>query len=380
MYGLKVAGRVWSDVANKFMTALEVNGTKFKATISDPCVYTHRDKKGKLDCVVDLHVDDFRHCGKPKIVAFVKAALAKKWKVTSNNLVKRHLGVNYNWSADGKSVELDVKDKIKDVLSDYGMDDCRTVEVPCEARLTKPVKAITHREVQFMRGKRYQAGIGSLLWISRQARPDISWVTTHLSQFCSDPRPEHWNLFVRVLRYLNGTQDWVLRYTKSNTKGIMLTDSDWAPKESEKRKSTSGRVFLVAGGAVGWSSKKQDSVAQSSAEAELIALAGGAQEAMWLKRFLKELDMDDKKSDGCIEIQVDNNACKQIANNRMLSDRTKHIDIKYFAVRDYITNGDLKVTRVDTKDNTSDIFTKPLLKIKFAQFRKDMGVGPSLLS
>ena len=97
---------------------------------------------------------------------------------------------------------------------------------------------------------------------------------------------------------------------------------------------------------------------------------------MWIKRFLKELDLDDGHP---LEIQVDNNACKQIANNRMLSERTKGLDIRYFAIREYIQKKHLAVTRVDTKDNTADIFTKPLQATKFRQFRQELGIGPSIL-
>lgn len=240
-----------------------------------------------------------------------------------------------------------------------------------------------------MRDKKYNKGVGSLLWIARQTRPDLEWVTNHLSQFLSDPRPEHWNLFVRVLRYLSLTTHFVFRYSRNSRKIMMQTDSDWAPKEAEKRRSTSGYVSLWGNAALSWKSKGQTSTAESSAEAELVALSLGAKEALWMRRFLKELDMDGQEESpmeiqnkggevpDCLEIQVDNNACKQIANNREMSERTKHLDVKYFAVREHIDDGQLSVTRVDTADNTSDIFTKPLSEEKFRKFRADLGVVPS---
>ncbi len=86
--------------------------------------------------------------------------------------------------------------------------------------------------------------------------------------------------------------------------------------------------------------------------------------------------MDDGKPQ---EILVDNDACKQIANNRMTSERTKGLDIRFFAVRDYIKKKLLAVNRIDTARNTSDIFTKPLLATKFRQFRADLGIGPPIL-
>ena len=377
MYGLKVAGRVWSDVANDFMTSLEFQGRKFTPTTSDPCVYTWRDRKGKLGGVVDLHVDDFRQIGTPALVTFIQAALAKQWQITNTREIKRHLGVNYVWSADGKTVELNQHDKIAELLADFNMEECRSVDVPCEKRLSKAKSPVTREEEIFMRDKLFNKGVGSLLWISRQTRPDIEFVTNHLSQFLSDPRPQHWTLLTRVLRYLHGTKHYVLRYTASGGKVTIYTDSDWAAKETEERRSVSGRAVLTAGGAISWKSNVQKNViAQSSAEAELVALASGAQEALWVKRFLKELDMDDGKPQ---EILVDNDACKQIANNRMTSERTKGLDIRFFAVRDYIKKKLLAVNRIDTARNTSDIFTKPLLATKFRQFRADLGIGPPIL-
>jgi hypothetical protein len=388
MYGLPAAGRVWSETANAFMTSLEYDGLKFKPTASDPCVYTLRNKSGKLICVVDLHVDDFRHAGVPEAVAFVKAALKREWKCTSNDQMHRHLGVNYKWSADGESVEMSQHDKINDLLADFNMTDCKPMAVPIEKRLSKATKPITPEEAHFMRDKDYRAGVGALLWLCRITRPDLSWATVHLSQFVADPRPEHWRSLVTTLRYLKTTKHFVLRYSRTNGRGVMTasgfrepdrtrmeTDSDWAPKEAEKRRSTSGYAFLMGGGAVSWRSKKQSCTAQSSCEAELISLASGGQEAVWMQRFLEELDLQSKGVP--LEIAVDNTACEQIANNRVMSERTKHLDVKYFAVRDYIEKGKISVGRVSTSDNVSDIFTKPLTKLKFRQFRAGLGVGPT---
>ena len=121
-------------------------------------------------------------------------------------------------------------------------------------------------------------------------------------------------------------------------------------------------------------SKGQPTVALSTAEAELIALALGAQEAMWLRKALIELRLVDPKSSAPMSIGVDNNAAIQISTKTTMSERTKHLDCKYFAVREFIEDGHLNVERVDTADNTADIFTKPLGKTKFEKFRLDLGV------
>jgi hypothetical protein len=378
MYGLKSAGRVWSDLANEFMLSLEFRGAKFQVSKNDPCVFYWRNRRGILGAIIELHVDDWRIGGRPAVSRFIKQELSKKWKCTFSDRATRHLGINYTYAKDGSWVEIDQHDKVHDILADFNMLNARGANVPCVARGSKATEPITPEEEFFMRDKDYNKGVGDLLWLSRQTRPDLEWITNHLSQFLSDPRPQHWKLFIDALRYLNSHRYYVLRFTKPShsSRPITFTDSDFAPKQSEQRRSTSGRVSIFGGAALSWKSRKQNCTATSSAEAELVALADGTTESVWLRRFLQELDMF--PSDEPLTIKVDNNACKEIANNRMLSQRIKHIDTRYFAVRDYIKNGTVSVSRVDTSLNTSDIFTKPLAKNKFRQFRKDLGVVPSL--
>ena len=95
-----------------------------------------------------------------------------------------------------------------------------------------------------------------------------------------NPTNQHWTAVKRILRYLNGTKELGLLYNSGEMKDCVgYSDADWAG-DLDDRKSTSGYIFHTGGAAVSWKSKKQSSVALSTAEAEYMALASAAQEAL----------------------------------------------------------------------------------------------------
>ena len=128
----------------------------------------------------------------------------------------------------------------------------------------------------------YQSVIGSLLYLAGATRPDLSQSVHKLAQYSSCPTTEHWSFFKRILRYVKGTVDMGLLFKcHSNSSLAVYADSDYAGDLSD-RKSTSGYVLLKNGAAISWKSKKQSVVAQSTAEAEYIALFFAVQETIWI--------------------------------------------------------------------------------------------------
>ena len=111
----------------------------------------------------------------------------------------------------------------------------------------------------------------------------------------SEPSKLHFGAAKRILRYLQGTKQLGLRYKKEEgSKLIGYTDSDWAGSLDD-RKSTSGYIFCLGTKPISWSSKKQKTVALSSAEAEYIAATDAACEAVWLKRLIEDLQQGDNE-------------------------------------------------------------------------------------
>jgi len=147
-------------------------------------------------------------------------------------------------------------------------------------------------------------------------------------------------------------------------------DADWA-NDLGDRKSTSGYVFKLAGGAISWSSKKQSSVALSSTEAEYIAGAHTAKELVWLQRLLGDIGMPD---DSPTTLCIDNQSAIAIAKNPQFHDRTKHIEVRYHYLHDKVEEEELELEYVPTGEQIADALTKALNKDKHTTFAKEMGV------
>ncbi|KAJ8650933.1 hypothetical protein MRB53_003956 [Persea americana] len=143
----------------------------------------------------------------------------------------------------------------------------------------------------------YMQMVGSLMYLT-STRPDIMFVVSLLSRYLAHPTALHLQAVKRVLRYIKGTLTYGIFYKKGGNKELLAyTDSDYAG-DLEDRKSTSGFSFLLSSGAVSWSSKKQPVVTLSTTEAEFIAAASCACQAVWLRRMLEQLNHASTRATG----------------------------------------------------------------------------------
>uniref|UniRef100_A0AAV1UU28 Polyprotein n=1 Tax=Peronospora matthiolae TaxID=2874970 RepID=A0AAV1UU28_9STRA len=185
----------------------------------------------------------------------------------------------------------------------------------------------------------FRNAVGCLMYLMVGTRPDLAAAVGVLSQFSADPCPTHWQALKRVLRYIQGTREYGIEYQATNNDKLHgYSDADWAG-DVEARRSTSGYTFILNNGYVSWRSKKQSTVALSSTEAEYMALTEAAQEAIWLKALLCELD--EMRSDEAVKIYEDNQGSIALAKNPEFHKRTKHIDIRYHFVREKVAEGTL---------------------------------------
>jgi hypothetical protein len=202
-------------------------------------------------------------------------------------------------------------------------------------------------------------------------RLDLCFAVNTLSQFMVEPKRVHWVVAKYVLRYLRGIVEFGLSYIQGD--GVELvgySDADWAGS-SVDRKSTSGCCFSVGSGAISWFSRKQKSVALSSAEDEYMAGSLASCEAIWLQKLL--MSFFDQVLDTTM-IHCDNQRCIKLSENPMLHDRSKHIEIRYHFIRDCMQKGSVKLQYVPNSEQIADILTKPLVKGKFVYFRDKLGV------
>ena len=170
--------------------------------------------------------------------------------------------------------------------------------------------------------------VGSLPYAAIATRPDIAQAVGAVSKCNSCPTESQLTAVKRIFRYLKGTIDIGLRYQKcDNGTLIGFSDADWAGD----RHSTTGNLFVISGGAISWLSRKQSVVALSTTEAEYVALCGATQEAVWLRRWLPNIQ---STATTATIINEDNRGTIAVARNPVSHARTKHIVIKFHYVRE----------------------------------------------
>ena len=173
----------------------------------------------------------------------------------------------------------------------------------------------------------YWEAIGALLYASLGTRPNITFAVQMLSQFSSKPSNEHWRGVKRILHYLQGTKTLGITYDDLNGYADIhvfgYSDADWASSPMD-RKSVSGYVFLIRGGAVAWSSKTQPTVALLTTEVEYMASSNATTQAIWLRNLFMELNFIQPLP---AELLLDNQSAIALASNPQFHARSKHINI-----------------------------------------------------
>lgn len=372
IYGLKQSAHLW----NKEVDGL-LRRHGFESVPGDECVYTHRSKKtGLIDCILGVHVDDIIIAAPEGKMHRVKDILSKAYTMTDLGRLSWYLGIKVEWDDVAGRCHLSQEAMIDEILGEHYMGQCNRKFVPARRDfMRKPVDKCSEEEKQWMEVRaytntKYRALVGSLQYLALATRPDIAYAVGQLARFVQDPRRVQWNAAKQVLAYLQGSKMCKLQFSRDLSMEIIgSSDADWAGNLDD-RSSTSGFTFLYGGGALSWKSKKQQAPARSSAESEIMALDLAVREARWLRKLAIGLGMSTKP----IKIHEDNSAAIAISAKHRRTQRTKHIDVQYFAVCDDVEQKRVEISPVASEDNVADIFTKGLDRVKFEKFRKMLGV------
>ncbi|XP_016747294.1 secreted RxLR effector protein 161-like [Gossypium hirsutum] len=177
------------------------------------------------------------------------------------------------------------------------MKDCKAISTPMnqKEKLIKDDGSAKVIEAEF------RSLVGCLMYLTA-TRPDILNAVSILSRFMHCPNETHMRVAKRVIRYIKGTWSYGVKFLKhGELKLIGFSDSDWGGSIDDM-KSTSGYCFFLGSGMFSWSSKKQETVVQSTAEAEFVAVIATVDQALWLRKILVDLNMEQKQS---TEILVD---------------------------------------------------------------------------
>ena len=210
--------------------------------------------------------------------------------------------------------------------------------------------------------KLYQHLTGSINHLAVFTRPDISFAAAKLAQFNQNPTATHFSAALHVLRYLKGTRNRCIVYKRQEHHLNILghSDSDWA-SDTIDRKSFTGYIFMMHGGPATWTAHKQTTVAHSSTDAEYMALSDASREAIARIQFFQELNIPSAP----VLILADSQTAIDVADGSAINHtKTKHIDIRYHALRHYIQDDKVLVSHIPRADNIADLFTKALPRQK----------------
>ena len=294
-----------------------------------------------------------------------KQKLMLKYVMKDLGIVKQFLGVNVEYHND--KIFIHQSEFALALLRKFNFDNAKPVNTPIETS-TKLISATDDDKLFDI--EMYQSAVGALLYLATRTRPDISFAVGNVSKFCTKPTEKHWMAVKRIFRYIKGTLELGIAYDRSaNDKCKGWTDADWAG-DSNDRKSTSGYCFTLSNGIISWRSTKQTCVALSTAEAEYVALASSAQEAVWLGKVLNDLQSNNVP----IMIYEDNQSAICLAKSNRNHPKTKHIDIKYNYVRDVLSKSLIEICYCPTDENLADIFTKGLPADRFCKLRLMLGM------
>lgn len=254
IYGLKQASRQWYKKFDSVITSFN-----FTENLVDECVYMKT--AGKNFIFLILYVDDILLASSDlNMLNVTKAFLSKNFDMKNLGEASFVLGIEIKRDTKNGLLGLSQLSYINKVLTRFDMQKCAPGEVPvskCD-KLHKEQCPKTDLERESMKTKPYARLVGSIMYAQVCTRPDLAYAVGILARFQSDPGQEHWIVGKKVLRYLQRTKNHMLVYMRvKNIDVIGYTDSDFASHYPEHTKSTSGYVYMMAGGAITWRSVKQ---------------------------------------------------------------------------------------------------------------------------
>lgn len=357
LYGLKQAPRAWYDTLSTYL-----GESGYTRGTIDNTLFIKRSKKDVI--LVQLYVDDiiFGSTNEKLCKEFSKI-MSEKYKMSMMGELTYFLGLQVKQSKEG--IFISQGKYVKDLLKKFNFDQCSSMKTPMAA----PIKLDADLNGKAVELSAYRGMIGSLLYLTA-SRPDIMFSTCMCARYQASPKESHLAAVKRIFRYLKGTPNLGLWYPKDSGFDLIgYSDSDFAGCKID-RKSTTGGCQLLGGKLVSWTSKKQNTVSTSTAEAEYVAAGSCCAQVLWMKNQLHDYGTDFRQ----IPIYCDNTSAIAISNNPCLHSRTKHIDLRYHFIRDHVMKEDVELHFIPTEYQLADLFTKPLDEARFNFLISELGM------
>jgi hypothetical protein len=351
LYGLPGSGRAWYKCFDRFMRSQH-----FKPSPIDPCLYVHSSKQVFL-CT---YVDDCCLMGNPNLVPTALHNIQQQYKIRDLGFPHNFLGMQLTRTPAHLTITCE---KFCSTLLDRFNIQPKTVTTPLPSttNLTSFDASDTKPD-----SSRYRQLVGCINFAASHARPDVAAAAHQLARHLNNPSHAHMRAAERVIQHLHCTRKLGPRYsTNCSHQPITFSDSDWAGC-IDTRQSTSGRITMMQGAAVLWTSARQKSIALSSAEAEMVALNNAARDARFVRRLHASIGMPIMAP---TPIMVDNSAAIQWCDYKAKWSASRHISTQHFAVQDWKRRGHIAPLKVDTTRELADICTKNLPHATHAMLR-----------
>lgn len=359
MYGTHQANRNWVQYHKEGLLA-----AGYRTLYSDQCVFVRNVNEKFL--LSEVHTDDADVVTNDvDMLQHYIDTLSAFAPVGSAEPMQQFCGISVSRSKDG--ITIHQQPFVDELIRTLEMTDVTYRTCPAEAKLLR--KATSDAQLLgTAQHARYRTIVGSLQWLQCNTRPDISWSVAQLAKHLETPTKDHLRAAHHVIKYLRHHQRGIKYSQSDNAAPLCITaysDSDWG-SDGDDRKPYIGWVVMINNAPVLWRATKSTIVAQSTCEAEYIAAAYCAMDVTYLVQLLGELKLNIVPS-GPVTIFIDNRSAKALGESKKCSQHTRHIDIKYHLVRDLVEKGRIRMEWVASKNNCSDIMTKPLQQSLFAK-------------
>lgn len=360
LYGCVESAKLWYDKISH-----DLHNLGYKINNNDICVFNRIESNGTQTTLV-IHVDDMMisSCDDKHIDKIIKEIENLYPGLTKNRgKVFNYIGMTFDYNDKGR-VKITMDGFIKDLL-----EDCKDIlgvcPTPGKPNLFQVGDPSTNPFLTNHQREYFHSITAKLLYLSKRVRPDILTAVAFLTKRVLCPQQDDMDKLERTIQYVRGTRTFALTLEADDP--VQVTSYiDASYGVHPDMKSHTGAFITLGRGAVYAKSSTQKLNTKSSTEAELVGMSDCGNQVLWTRNFLEE----QQYTMGPATIFQDNMSTIQlIKNGRSTSERTRHVDIRYFFLTDRIKTGDIQVLYKPTKDMIADVLTKPLQGEPFRRLR-----------
>ena len=358
MYGCIKSARLFWEHLSTYLAKLGFVQNKYDLCVANKTINNNT-------CTIAWHVDDLKISHKEeKVVRDIIKQLEDEYGKMTVVTGDEHTNCGMNFVFRDSSVIINMKDYLKEAIEEFEIDYKKTVNSPAATYLFEVNENQTQLDDE--RKKLFHQITAKLLFVSKCGRPDIQVAMSFLTTRVTKPDEDDWKKLLRLMQYINCTINLELTLSIKSFNSIKWwVDASYAIHLNMR--GHTGATMTLGKGSIFSASTKQKLNSKSSTKAELIGMNNIIGQILWTQNFLAEQGYTVTPS----TIYQDNKSAMLLEHNDIMSSskRTKHIDIRFYFIKDKIDKNEVNVIYCPTGDMLGDYFTKPLQGTQFVRFR-----------